>query len=87
MPDNLESWPGSVRFPFGSGPQRGPACASAQGMVSTSQHSAGRATDARHGPDTARFVAGTELRRCADRRPRWACGPGHVEHEKKTFFS
>jgi len=52
-------------------------------MVSASQHTAGRATDARHGSGAARFADGPGSRRRADRRP---SGPGHVEHEKNSIF-
>jgi len=55
-------------------------------MVSCSQHSAASATDARHGPGAARFAAGPELRRRRIAAP-VGLWPGHVEHEKKTFFS
>ncbi len=58
-------------------------------MVSRSQLTAGSAADARHRPGAACFAAGPDPHCRADRRrcrgrPR---GPGHVEHEKKTFFS
>jgi hypothetical protein len=59
-----------------------------------SQHAAASATDACHRPGAARFIAGPArtwtwtrrrwLRCRADRR---RGRPGHVEHEKKTFFS
>jgi hypothetical protein len=46
------------------------------------QHTAASATDARQRPGAACFAAGPH--RAADAG---SGGPGHVEHEKKTFFS
>ena len=69
-----------MRFLFGDGLGFGHAKPSGLGTVSWLQHIAGRARDARQRPGAACCAAGPELRR------RGPC-PGHVEHEKKTFFS
>jgi len=76
-----------VRFSSDDRAGNRPAKPSGLGMVSMLQHIAGCATDARQRPGAARFIAGPELRRRADRRRGRPRGPGHVEHEKNTFFS
>jgi hypothetical protein len=81
-----------VRSAFGIAPGFGLRCASAQGMVSTLQHDAASATEAACATAlraswphlTAPLLAllsRTDATLARRRRP------GHVEHEKKTFFS